>query len=258
MGCTFRKAAFEAIPDNYHSVGLQSSDLIIGVDFTESNLVNTMSKNKGVYVTLTTQWKGKETFEGRSLHYIDPTGRVVNPYQRVLSTITRVFELFDDDHSIPAFGYGGHLDRPLNGRYFSFLEGGRECDLDEILQQYFALASSMSLTAPASFVPVIYEAIERVKMQFRYHILILVTNGHVEEPAAARRAIVDASAYPLSIVMIGVGDGPWTLMQEFDDKVPERIFDNVQFVNYNTIPRGRLDNPDAGFAMQALMELPGR
>ncbi|KUF98276.1 threonine--tRNA ligase 1 [Phytophthora nicotianae] len=60
----------------------------------------------------------------------------------------------------------------------------------------------------------------------------------------------------VAIVMVGVGDGPWTIMREFDDQLPERRFDNFQFVNYNTIPRGNLNNPDGGFAMQALMEIP--
>ena len=72
-----------------------------------------------------------------------------------------------------------------------------------------------------------------------------------------KEAIVEASNHPLSIVMIGVGDGPWDMMKEFDDSLPARQFDNFQFVNYNSVIQASTDS-DADFALHALMEIPSQ
>jgi hypothetical protein len=82
-------------------------------------------------------------------------------------------------------------------------------------------------------------------------------------PSLAKRenveAIVEASHYPLSIVMIGVGDGPFEAMEEFDDELPHRLFDNFQFVNYTKIAQlhaGDAAATDEAFAVAALQEIP--
>jgi E3 ubiquitin-protein ligase RGLG len=76
-------------------------------------------------------------------------------------------------------------------------------------------------------------------------------------PDLTTRAIIEASKWPLSIIVVGVGDGPWDEMKKYDDGLPERRFDNFQFVNYTGITENA-DNadPDRAFALHALMEIP--
>lgn len=56
--------------------------------------------------------------------------------------------------------------------------------------------------------------------------LILFANLCLE--LMRQTVLMCGSEHPLSIVVVGVGDGPWDMMREFDDNIPARGFDNFQ------------------------------
>jgi len=223
------------VQNGLRRAGLESSNLLIGIDYTKSNT-----------------WNGKETFGNKSLHTIE-LGKL-NPYQEVIAILGETLSAFDDDNLIPTYGFGDVTTK--DKAIFSFFDGGKPANgFQEVLMRYGEITPSIQLSGPTSFAPLIREAIKVVKALKSYHILIILADGQVDNIKETTAAIVEASFYPISIIMIGVGDGPWDLMVEFDDKLPERAFDNFQFVPfYETMTKA--ENRQVSFSISALQEIP--
>jgi E3 ubiquitin-protein ligase RGLG len=219
---------YSVIADQYHTInqvvdalaqaGLESSNLIVGVDFTKSN-----------------EWTGKNSFHGRSLHHI---GDTPNPYEHAISIIGSTLSNFDDDNLIPCYGFG---DASTHDRdVFSFYPDDRPCNgFPESLKRYRELVPHVRLAGPTSFAPIIEMAMTIVeKSGGQYHVLLIIADGQVTrsvdtdvgrlspQEQMTVDAMVKASELPLSIVLVGVGDGPWDMMKQFDDNIPARSFDN--------------------------------
>ncbi|KAG7984046.1 hypothetical protein I3843_04G137500 [Carya illinoinensis] len=253
---------YSKIDDNYNSLeqvtealsraGLESSNLIVGIDFTKSN-----------------EWTGKRSFNRRSLHHI---GDEQNPYEQAISIIGKTLSTFDEDNLIPCFGFGDASTH--DQEVFSFYSDEKFCDgFEEVLSRYRELVPHLRLAGPTSFAPVIEMAITIVEQSHgQYHVLLIIADGQVTRSVDTERgrlspqekktvdAIVKASDYPLSIVLVGVGDGPWDMMREFDDNIPARSFDNFQFVNFTEIMSKNMDRSrkEAEFSLSALMEIPSQ
>jgi len=90
------KSRYSVIGDNYATLeqvqsalklaGLESSNLIVGIDFTKSN-----------------EWTGQRSFGGRSLHAL---GSEPNPYETAVRIVGLTLAPFDEDNLIPCFGFG--------------------------------------------------------------------------------------------------------------------------------------------------------
>ncbi|BDA46007.1 probable E3 ubiquitin-protein ligase RGLG2 at N-terminal half [Coccomyxa sp. Obi] len=253
---------FRTIKDNFNRLeevqnalrinGLESSQLIIGIDFTKSNT-----------------WSGKHSFGGLSLHHV---GQQLNPYEQAISIVARTLAPFDDDNQIPAYGFGDESTHDTH--VFSLLPRNQPCQgLEQVLWRYRTIAPHVKLAGPTSFAPLIHQAMRDVAASgMQYHILLLLADGQVtrsvelnpgeysNQERATMDAIVMASNFPLSIVMVGVGDGPFDMMREFDDALPTRRFDNFQFVDMSRVMRETRGQPpekaEALFALRALMEIP--
>ncbi|KAF7044182.1 hypothetical protein CFC21_053444 [Triticum aestivum] len=160
---------YSKIVDQYRSLdeviealaqaGLESSNLIIGIDFTKSN-----------------EWTGKRSFSGVSLHHI---GDAPNPYEQAISIIGQTLSAFDEDNLIPCYGFGDASTHDQD--VFAFNPDERPCyGFQEALARYRQIVPHLRLSGPTSFSPIIEMATTIVEQSGgQYHVLVIIADGQV-------------------------------------------------------------------------------
>uniref|UniRef100_J3MU38 Copine C-terminal domain-containing protein n=1 Tax=Oryza brachyantha TaxID=4533 RepID=J3MU38_ORYBR len=135
---------------------------------------------------------------------------------------------------------------------FNFYPDNIPCDgFEQALNPYREIVTQLRLAGPTSFAPMIETTIRTVYRSCGQYHLSTQERETID-------AIVKDSEYALSIMFVGVSDGPWDMMRQFDDNIPSRAFNNVQFVNFTDI-MSRLvtaSKKETKFALSALIEIP--
>jgi hypothetical protein len=186
-------------------------------------------------VTYQMDEKGNSVFE-----FVKPADWCT-PYEYVMQLFyygfLHLFK-FDKDRKFPFWYFGDTT--TVNKSVGSFNPEIPEVrSLEEMLRLYETVTPQLNFSGPTSFAPTIRRMVRYCQDNnpHQLHILVIVGDGAVQKSQMeeTHRALVEASSYPISVIMIGVGDGPWDGMEEFDDQVGRRRYDNFQFVDINTI-----------------------
>ena len=223
--------------------------LVIGVDFTRSNGTPD-SKD--------------------SLHYLEGA-ESENEYITAIRAVGDILQYYDSDKRVPVFGFGAKLPPyfdivshcfALNGDIFDPEVKG----IDKVVEAYRRSCKEVVFHGPTALshllrrVAAIAGAREVNQDQQQYFLLLIITDGNVNDMEATSHELVVASALPLSVIIVGVGDEDFSKMRELDadenplyskrlDKFMER--DIVQFVPFSNFKSNTEE-----LARQVLFEVP--
>ena len=226
--------------------------LTIGIDFTGSN---------GHYK------------DPPSLHYL---GGGLNNYESAIRSCGDIVSAYDKEQSFPVFAFGfKFINEKLNnfdGKYTDFnypincnTENPAIKYIDGVLQEYRNFITKIHLAGPTYFSPMINDLIFEVEREieegqlYNYHIIMILTDGMIDDMAETKDSLVAASFLPISVIIIGIGNGDFTKMDILDADVSP-LYDStgrkadrdlVQFVPYNQFK----NNPQQ-LAEQVLEEIP--
>ena len=136
--------------------------------------------------------------------------------------------------------------------------------INKVLETYKSVVPNLTFSGPTYFAPllktILTEIRKGINIGFNYHIILILTDGVINDMDDTIDQIIEACSLPVSIIIVGVGDANFSNMKILDGddkqlkskktgKVANR--DIVQFVPFKDV-----SNDPKKLAETVLEELP--
>ena len=237
---------------DYLSKGMQIN-LDIAIDYTASNNENPIP-----------------------LHNID--GVHENDYEKAIESCGSIIAFYDFDQLFPVYGFGGipqgmgYAPNMVSHCFnINFNEDPNIKGINNIIKAYRQSLGRVTLAGPTHFTPIIDKVISEIKYDLEnnqeenhYYILLILTDGCINDMQQTCDKIVEASYLPLSIIIVGIGNADFSLMDILDgDKNPLknsrgelRKRDIVQFVKFEDFKKNNAIDYGTDLTEEVLKEIP--
>ena len=180
----------------------------------------------------------------KSLHFLG--GQTLNQYEQVIRSVGEVLCQYDSDQLFPVLGFGAKVGGRVEHCFPLTFNPQAPCvqGLEGIIGAYKNALMQVQLSGPTLFSQVIRHTIGLADRAFResrtYTILLILTDGVINDMQDTIDAIVDAGRIPLSIIIVGIGSCDFKAMDVLDaDDEPlvsrtgqRMVRDLVQFVPF--------------------------
>eukprot|EP01029_Cantina_marsupialis_P003194 TRINITY_DN1303_c0_g3_i2.p1 TRINITY_DN1303_c0_g3~~TRINITY_DN1303_c0_g3_i2.p1 ORF type:complete len:576 (+),score=188.39 TRINITY_DN1303_c0_g3_i2:43-1770(+) len=202
-----------------------------------------------------------------SLHYISTN---MNEYQCALSAVGQILMNYDSDQMIPMYQFGG-VPPGLGTQHCYPINlnpaAPEVCGVQGMLECYQQGIQTIGLSGPTYFSHILRTVIERTKMEGcmqdvqKYQLLLILTDGVINDMQQTIANLVEMSAMPISVVIVGVGNANFDSMEmlDGDDGVLKSggraaVRDIVQFVPFRDFKHKHFSY----LAKHTLAEIPGQ
>ena len=203
-----------------------------------------------------------------SLHFMDPRK---NQYLQAIQSVGNILQFYNSDKQINLYGFGGAIPPYVNRASHCFALNGdifnpRVNGIQGVTACYQQALNNGKLYGPTHFGDILNEVNNHVssyhvdQMNQKFHILVIITDGVINDMNRSIDEIVRGSELPVAIIIVGVGDADFSSMETLDGD-EEALYsqayrkymaaDIVQFVPFNEFKH----NPHL-LAKETLMEVP--
>lgn len=222
--------------------------MIIGIDFTKSN--------------------GEASHE-TSLHHINP--EKPNEYIQAIKAVGETLQYYDSDKKIPVFGFGAKLPPKFDVVSHCFAINENIFDpeiegIDEVLSKYTEVLGKIHLHGPTHFSEIIQKSAKFAESanvsqdRQQYFILLILTDGIINDLEETIDELVIGCNLPLSIIIVGVGNEDFSTMKLLDADVnplfSKKYNKNVERDIVQFVPYKQFKGTPYALAREVLYEIP--
>lgn len=223
--------------------------VICGIDFTKSN-GNPLKEN--------------------SLHYAkDPS--TLNHYQKAITSVCSILLNYDSDKLIQTYGFGAipHFQNMNSNEVSHFFPCSGDFEncagfgIKGVFDLYNTALMNIEFKGPTYFTPFLTEIIKFARNSYiknpqNYTVVLIMTDGEINDMDSTIDMIVEASFLPLSVIIVGIGNGDFKNMEilDGDDQILKNSKgisaqrDIVQFVPFRNFE----NSEDIGALAEAVLE----
>eukprot|EP01080_Neovahlkampfia_damariscottae_P005672 gene5672-9493_t len=146
-------------------------------------------------------------------------------FEESIKVIGSILDRYDSDHKYPVYGFG------VKDCDWFACNGNNQAPevsgVDEILKVYKKASIAQRPAMKSKFAPTIQRAgIYSGMTSKSYYILLIVTQGSIDDMNETISQILQASVNPLTIVIVGIGNNNFKKMIDLDQK--EFVFKNKE------------------------------
>ena len=144
-----------------------------------------------------------------SLHKIE--NGFINNYEKAMRENTKIISIYNKEDKYDIYGFGAKI----NGEFKEFFNINGTADpsiegIDNIISEYKKTVDNVDFSGGTFFSPIIKEIKRKLETNkdndFNYNILLIISDGLIDDINETIDSIIEASKFPISFIIIGIGD----------------------------------------------------
>ena len=173
-----------------------------------------------------------------SLHYIK--NGFINNYEKAIRETHKIMSIYNKNDSYNLYGFGAEVDNKfrecfnINGKDNPSIIG-----LENIISEYKKTVNKVIFSGGTYFSPVVNKISNKLKAHkndnFNYHILLIISDGFIEDIKQTIDSIIESSKYPLSFIIIGIGGNVASDMKILNGENGKLISTNGEILNKDIV-----------------------